>query len=209
MELRSRGRRTPLSLIPVQVGTPQCDVPDDATVLAEAQTMYTKLFIGDWLCYYTKERWIGSSNGSYMGFSNHDTALCEAIWLAYQEWQRELEDMHRPPRFASEAAMRRALRTTLEHEGWHCRLEWLTPYGRVYMRAQYGARTARVEFKLASDGNTLKAALGQLLAYGFAESEAELWLALPVALPIRYLALFERYNVTPVEVPCLSPMEQQ
>ena len=205
MELRSRGRRTPPHLINVQVGTPQCPVPDDEVVLAEAKTMYTRLRGGDWLLYYTKERWIGNSNAHMMYFSNWDTALCEAIWLAYMEWQAEEERRTQPPSFVSEAEMTTALISMLHAEGWTCRMEYLTPYGRVDVLASAENRQAMIEVKLATDGNTLKAALGQLLAYGLAMPEAELWIASALkAVPPRFLPLFHHYHITIREVPCLK-----
>jgi Holliday junction resolvase-like predicted endonuclease len=182
-------------------------LPDDEAVLAEAKTMYTRLFVGDRLCYYTKERWIGSSNGHYMAFSNWNTALCEAIWLAYQEWQREEDRQTRPPSFASEVEMTIALLGLLSREGWVCETQYLTPYGRADILATMGARQALIEVKLMTDGNTLNAALGQLLAYGLATPTVELWLAVPRPVPSKFLTLFDHYTIKVREVTCLTTVQ--
>ena len=130
MQLRSRRRRTPPSLIKVEVGTPQCEVPDDATVLAEAKTMYTRLHGGDWLLLLHEERWIGASNWHCMYFNNWNTALCEAVWLAMGD-DRRRRNAVTSIGFPSEAAFVAEVARQLQDDGWHCHQEVRTQYGRI------------------------------------------------------------------------------
>jgi hypothetical protein len=190
--------------IPGQIGTPQCALPDAGTIMGEAQTLYPGMYVGDIVMLYTTQRWIGYLKAGMMYFSNHDTALCMAIWKAHNAWVNDLYKEERPLAFASQEVMVTALSRLLHHEGWTCKTEHLTPYGRTDIFATHGARHAIIEVKLAVDGHTLKEALGQLLAYGFEHQAVELWLAVPRAIPAKFHTLFQHYNITIREVPCLK-----
>lgn len=207
MQLRSRGRRTPPSLIPVQVGTPQCAVPDDEIILEEAKTMYTRLHGGDWLCYYTTERWIGNGNAGCMYFSNWNTALCEALWLAYNEWRDEQEGLTRPAYLDSEATFVVYIAQHLQQAGWHCRQEVTTPYGRRDLVAERAGVRWIIEAKLGASIPEMTCVLGQLLCAHETYPEAQLWFATPAVIPIRWNAILTRYNITLLEGPWTKAME--
>jgi hypothetical protein len=201
MGLRSRGRRTPPSLITVQVGTPQCEVPDDDTVMAEAKTMYTKLVSGDRLAYYTKERWIGWGDFHGMYFSNWNTALCEALWLAYREWQDEEERLACGSGFASEKAFVVHVVHQLQGDGWRCCQEVRTRYGRMDLLATRDSVCWIIEAKLRMTAADVTCALGQLLCGREAYPDAQLWFATPAPIQPRWQTLLTRYAIHILEGP--------
>jgi hypothetical protein len=200
MQLRSRGRRTPPELIPVQVGTPHCALPDDATILAEARTMYIRVFSGDWIAYYTSKRWIGWANWHCMYLSNWDTALCEAIYLAYQDLKDEEERRARGD-FASEAVFVAHIAQQLQSNGWQCRQEVRTRYGRIDLLATRETVTWIIEAKLSMRTPDVTCALGQLLCGNDVYPEAILWFATPARIQSRWMTLFARYHITILEGP--------
>ena len=206
MTFQLRRQRAPLSLMPVQVGTPQCAIPDDATVLAEAKTMYTRLFGGDWLLYYTTARWIGGCNGHWMYFSNWDTALCEAIWFAYGEWETA-EDRRARAGFLSEADFVAAVAQQLKHEGWACQTEVRTKYGRIDLLATRAGARWIIEAKLSMHASDVTCALGQLLCGLQAYPDAQLWFATPARIQTRWKTVFAQYNITLLEGPWTKPLE--
>lgn len=182
------------------------ELPDRTAILAEAKTMYTRLFIGDWLYYYTKERWIGSTNGHYMYFSGWNTPLCEAIWLAYRAWAEKEEHRARSG-YPSEAAFVAYVAQELQDDGWNCRQEVRTRYGRMDLLAERDAARWIIEAKLSMTAPDVTCALGQLLCGLEAYPDARLWFATPAPIQTRWNTLFIRYNITILEGPWTKAME--
>jgi len=174
-------------------------LPDRATLLAEAQTMAWRSYKEPCMALlYTRKRWIGYIKEGVIWFNNQDPELCQAVWRTYLD---ALEPERPRSGFTSEAAFVAYVAHSLTEDGWQCRREVRTRYGRIDLVATRETATRIIEAKLTMDAPAMTCALGQLLCGYEAYPGATLWFATPAPMQHRWNILFERYAIHILEGP--------
>jgi len=173
----------------------------EAEIVREARTMWQKQVGGQWLL-YTDSRWIGNIDKGIMWFSNQDTALCQAIWETYNTLLKAYDThLYGQDRFPLEKDLVTAVISVLTLEGWTCRTEVQTLFGRIDILAQKQSHVWLIEAKLSTGAQAMSHALGQLLAGQEAYPTARLRLVTAEPVPVHWLRLFARHNIDLVEGP--------
>jgi len=147
---------------------------------------------------YTRQRWIGYIAYGMIWFNKENTELCRALWEAYLD---ALEPERPHTGFSSEASFVAYVAHTLTAQGWHCRREVRTPYGRIDLWAERSPDLWIIEAKLLMNAQAMTCVVGQLLCGREAYPDARLWFATPATIQPRWNSLLTRYAIGILEGP--------
>jgi len=172
-----------------------------ADIVREARTVWGHFVDHKWVI-HSDTRWLGTIDRGVIWFNHQDTALCRAIWETHETILKAYDRYHSGGKsLPSEKDLVEAVISILSLEGWACRCEVYTPYGRLDIHATKEDLIWIIEAKLSATAQALEQALGQLLAGQAVYPMARLSLVTPDIVPEHWLRLLYNHNIDLVEGP--------